>query len=217
MNKIIGITPRLFYEKGVEKQFVNTRYINFLRQFDLNFLILPLSSTNIIDILSLCDGFLITGGDDVNPYLYKQKNLNSNNINNDLDSLDLKVIDFAVQKKMPLMGICRGIQIINVYFKGSLIQDIANHQNSTHKCTISDNPYLNENNITTNSFHHQAISLLGDDLKAFCISDDGIIEGIYHNNLPILAIQWHPEINSSSIDTTLFRNFINLKLKSQPQ
>lgn len=212
MKKIIGITPRLIYEDQIEKQFVNTRYLDFLKLFDLNFLMINLDNPNLYDILSLCDGFLITGGDDINPSLYNQHNTNSLGISDRMDETDLKVIKYAVDNSKPLMGICRGLQVINVFFGGSLHQDIPGHKNTTHEIQVSKTAYCKDTITTVNSYHHQIIDSLGKNLSVFAKHND-IIEGIYHKELPILAVQWHPEINKNNFETNLFKNFIDKHLK----
>lgn len=211
MKKIIGITPRLIYENNVEKQFVNSRYITFLKDLGYNFISLNLDNNEIDQILSLCDGFLITGGDDINPKLYHEENTFSRNISDRMDETDLKVIDFAVKNKKLLIGICRGFQIINVYFKGSLTQDIPNHNNTKHIIELSHD-IIDLKEIEVNSHHHQAINKLGKDLICFAKSKDEIIEAYYHASLPIIAFEWHPEIEKSINEMKIISNFLNKKL-----
>lgn len=208
MKKIIGITPRLLYENNVEKQFVNSRYISFLQDLGYNFITLNLDNDEIDQILSLCDGFLITGGDDINPKLYNEENIASRNISDRMDETDLRVIDFAVKNKKTLIGICRGFQIINVYFQGSLTQDIPNHNNTKHIIELSSN-FINSTEIEVNSYHHQAINKLGKDLICFAKSKDGIIEAYHHSRLPIIAFEWHPEIEKSNDEMKIITTFLN--------
>ena len=74
MKKIIGVTPRLLIEDGVEKQFVNTSYIDVLLNYDCNIIMLTLNNPNVDELLELCDGFLITGGNDLDPKFYNEEN-----------------------------------------------------------------------------------------------------------------------------------------------
>lgn len=207
-KKIIGITPRIIIEENVEKQFVNTRYISFLDKLGFNYLMLNLDNPNLNDILDLCDGFLITGGDDIDPKLYNEENTASINIHPRMDETDMKVIDYAVKNKKLLLGICRGFQIINTYFSGSLYQDIPNHQKTRHIINVFDNKYSTQKSFETNSYHHQAAKVLGKDLVVIAHSTDNIVEAFYHKTLPIIATQWHPEIEYSEFELEIFRSFI---------
>lgn len=152
------------------------------------------------------DGVIVPGGGDVNPKLYHQENTASADIDDVLDELELKVIDDVVKCQKPLLGICRGHQIINIYFGGDLIQNVENcdihkrdnnNQDRVHMSNVEKESFLydiyHEERISTNSAHHQAISKLGTGLKAVQFSDDGLIEAYYHEELPIYCLQWHPE------------------------
>lgn len=143
----------------------------------------------------LCDGFIIVGGGDVNPAIYKQVNTSSNDISDYVDELDLSVISYAVENTKPLMGICRGIQIINVFFHGSLKQDIPNHQGVNHHIVQLKPLKKFPKDCIVNSYHHQSIDKLGYGLIALYESDDQEIEVIIHEKLPIIAVQFHPEID----------------------
>jgi putative glutamine amidotransferase len=123
-----------------------------------------------------------------------------------IDRLDLDVIEIAQEKKIPIFGICRGLQIINVALGGSLIQDIPKDildHNISFKNKTKDRGHfvsivkesklhsLFKEEIEVNSYHHQAIDRLADGLTICAVSSDGIIEAIEGEN--ILAVQWHPE------------------------
>lgn len=181
---LIGISPRmndnLIYTKNT--------YIEFLTKYNHTYVTLPITiNTRLYD---LCDGFLIPGGDDIDPYYYNEPNLNSRKINYTLDEIDEAIVTYAYETKKPLLGICRGIQAINVFLGGSLYQNIKDHNDIIHPIVYDNKKYL------VNSYHHQSIKDLAKDFKILSKSH-GTIEAIKHNFLPILGIQWHPEIDEN--------------------
>ena len=152
------------------------------------------------------DGILLPGGNDVNPALYHEDNTASRELNKRLDWFELAVLSEAVKYKIPVLGICRGHQLINVFFGGSLIQNIENcdiHdyyedlRDRAHSSIIKNPSFLfhiyGTDRIGINSAHHQAIGVLGKGLREAQYSEDGLIEAIYHVELPIFGVQWHPE------------------------
>lgn len=151
------------------------------------------------------DGVIVPGGTDVNPKLYHQVNTASYDLDDALDELEMKVIDSAVTYKKPMLGICRGHQIINIYFGGDMIQNVEhcdvhkreNDIDKVHMSNVEKGSFLyniyQEERISTNSAHHQAVNHLGAGLKAIQFSDDGLIEAFYHEKLPVFCVQWHPE------------------------
>lgn len=219
MSTIICVTPRLLTEDGIEKQFVNTRYIDQLTKRGFNALQLTLDNPNPTEIFEFCDGFLITGGADINPIRFGEVNQGlSRDINNRLDRLDSAVVDYAVNSNKPLLGICRGLQSLNVFLGGSLYQDLGplndTHKriSSNHKVNMKPHPYFNwDKQLLVNSYHHQAIKELAPDLKVIGTHEDGTIEMVVHKTLPMFAVQWHPEINSDSESSKIiFNTFLKL-------
>ena len=179
----------------------------------LNIVILYNLSPDSIDLmLKNADGIVITGGEDVNPALYNQPDMlpKCGEINHYRDSLEFKMINYALENKIPLLGICRGLQIMNVSQGGSLIVDIPSQKNSNiHRNNGSVEHYvyvLSETNLSkiiqkdsgmVYSNHHQAIDNLADIFGVTSFASDSIIESIeiidtlkYNYTM---AIQWHPE------------------------
>ena len=165
--------------------------------------------------LKVCDGLLLTGGIDIDPF-YFDKNLMSypnqpNSWNRARDEFEITLFNTALKLSMPVLGICRGLQLINVALGGNLITDIEfagypNHRSKdgidyVHQVKLEPNSLLAKiSEISSgeiNSAHHQAIDTLGEALKVNCNSEEGIIEGIEwenaENKSPLLAVQWHPE------------------------
>ena len=154
-----------------------------------------------ITLAKNCDILCLAGGGDINPYFYGQNNNFCNNIDTTRDLAELELVWQFISKNKPIIAICRGLQLINVYFGGSLLQDIKNHnqindKDRTHKIICLKNGVLSSgfnHKIIVNSAHHQAVDKLGKNLIVDSISYDGIIESFYHKSLPIYAFQFHPE------------------------
>lgn len=171
-----------------------------------------LSGTGIEPIVSLDlksinrnmpDGLLLPGGSDIDPSLFHQKNTHSRIIDKELDYIQLSILDMFVKAHRPVLGICKGMQIINVYFKGDIIQHIPTasiHEyengDKIHNSNISKASFLYSiygDKAYINSAHHQAVGKTGIGLNIIQNSDDGVIEGLSHTSLPIIGLQWHPE------------------------
>lgn len=197
MKKLIGLTPRLLTEENVLKQFVNDTYVKALQLYDCNTIMLTTNNPNVEEILDLCDGFLVTGGCDMDPKYYGEENKGeSKGVKPDLDVLDKIVIEYAVKNKKPLLGICRGHQSINVVLGGSLYQHIDNHADivDDHEVVTIKNDILNfDEKIITNSYHHQAVKKLAPEMIEIARHLDGTNECFVSQKLPIIAVQWHPE------------------------
>lgn len=173
----------------------------------------PFLTTMDMGRLSDYNALLLPGGGDITPAFFGQKNQGSKNIDIELDITQLQALDIFVKWKRPVLGICKGMQIINVYFGGTIIQHIKESEHhawdngdKTHPTTILPNSCLATlygEKITTNSAHHQAVGLLGRGLHPVQYADDGIIEGLVHESLPILGVQWHPERLMGSSAQTL--------------
>lgn len=152
------------------------------------------------------DGLLLPGGWDADPALYGQEIRGSMGIDPALDALQLKALALFTKAEKPVLGICRGIQMIDVFFGGTLIQHLpTSHLHNRDEGSPEDKVHLTRAaagsflerlygaRFATNSSHHQAADRLGDGLRAVQWSDDGVIEGIEHESLPVWGVQWHPE------------------------
>lgn len=153
-----------------------------------------------------CDGLLIPGGGDIAPARYGEENHGSSMIHEALDELQFSILDDFVKKGKPVFGICRGHQVINVYFHGTLIQDIPTafrharaleEPDKVHGCRAKKGSWLAQlygREFSHNSAHHQAVGRLGEKLviDSRCL-EDGTVEAMHHVQLPIYSVQWHPE------------------------
>jgi putative glutamine amidotransferase len=215
-KKLIGVTPRLLTEGDTVKQFVNEVYLSALIKRDFNVIMLTLDNPQLDDVLALCDGFLITGGSDVDPTYFHEVNEGlSKGVKPQLDKVDQQVVLYAEKNKLPMLGICRGHQTINVFLGGSLFQDIGDtHRNiaNGHEVHTIENRLLHFSpNIITNSYHHQAIKKLAPHTTAIAWHKDGTIEAFIHDYLPIIGIQWHPEHLQGTIPSeVIFDKFAEL-------
>ena len=182
----------------------------------------------IDSFLEKCDGFLFTGGHDIDPEYYQEKPLMNVECCPKRDKLEKIVLDNALKTDKPVLGICRGIQWINVYFNGTLYQDLpsqynsgVNHRqikpydNKVHKVSIDkQSPFyslIQKEELYVNSLHHQAIKTLGKGLKAMAYSEDNLIEAIYHPDYSFVwAVQWHPEFlfKKEEDQNLIFKEFI---------
>lgn len=184
-------------------------------------------STMDLGRLAECDALILPGGGDITPAFFGQKNQGSKKIDIELDIIQLQALELFVKWKRPVLGICKGIQIINVYFGGTIIQDLPqakhhawNETDMIHSADAVSGSFLATiygSHFLVNSAHHQGIGNLGRELNVVQTADDGIIEGICHDTLPILGVQWHPErlIQYPSANNTvdgrlLFSYFLSL-------
>lgn len=208
----IGITTRCIIEDNIKKEFVNEEYLRLLNRFNLTPIIIPYGVDNE-EILNLCDGFVIPGGDDIDAKCFMQEN----NINNvlvpkEVDELDFRVLDYALKNQKPVLGICRGLQVINVFFDGDLIQHIDDniHKNTNHilegnpKSRLFDSLNLKE----VNSFHHQKIGKLGNNLFVDATSLDAIEVITYQDQF--IATQFHIEKKDDDVTKIIMEYFISL-------
>lgn len=202
--------------------------------------ILPVVSGDniIIEQLKDLDFLLLSGGEDVFPHFYNEELLKGcGEPQIDRDIYDIKLVNMALKLQIPILGICRGAQILNVALGGTLYQDISSMENITiqhsnkkhqrlksHKITPYKNSFLEKNygtELWVNSFHHQAVKKLADGLTISATSTDGIIEAFEGviNDTPIIGIQWHPEMLAAENDDEmlkLFKIFIhNMNIKEE--
>ena len=210
---ILAIIERI--ENVKEETPFNNRYYlteHYKNIFDeLDVLLFPIvSDKNLETVCNICDGLIVTGSCiDINPSYYNEEPIDSKKYDIDEFKLDKAIIELFANANKPILGICGGLQSINVYFGGSLNQNINNHNlnDKLHKINIKENTFLYEiynNNACVNSFHHQSIKDLANGFNVSAKAEDGTIEAIEKDN--IVGVQWHPErVN----DLLFFRHFIN--------
>jgi putative glutamine amidotransferase len=173
------------------------------------------------------DGILFTGGEDIDPKYYDELPAGSEASVRERDAQEIKLFDAFYSERKPIFAICRGVQLMNVFFHGSLIQDISSegkgylnhalqsegggfsvvHDVSVEKGTLLAS--LVGENAKVNSMHHQATRKVGEGLIVTAVSEDGVIEGLEHPDYPfMLGVQWHPERLNEEPHLNLFRAFV---------
>lgn len=152
-----------------------------------------------------CAGLVLCGGGDVDPSLYGQENCGSQPPDPERDRAELALISAFLEAGRPILGICRGIQILNIALGGTLIQDLPAsvrpfHTNPArdlvHPLRLKPDSILGKlygPHVQVNSAHHQAVDRLGRDLTATAWAESGFAEAVEHQSLPILGVQFHPE------------------------
>jgi putative glutamine amidotransferase len=161
-----------------------------------------------LDELRGIDGLLLTGGGDVDPSLYGRARSNeTGGIDRDRDTWEIGLVQLARRASVPVLGVCRGSQVLNVAFGGTLIQHlpgpttqphlVTEREQIVHHVRIEPGTRLfgveQRTDIGVNSIHHQAVDTVGAGLRASACSEDGIIEAVEHPQYPLLGVQWHPE------------------------
>ena len=215
---IIGATPRFITEDGILKYFINETYVQAMNSIGFNTIVLTLDNPNFEAVLDLCDGFLVTGGIDVHPKWFNEEMNGTGEVNERLDMIDKQVIDYAVKNKKPLLGICRGHQVINVFMGGSLIQDIGtSHRSTRHDIISFENDLLKfKKQFNANSYHHQVVKDLAPGLIEVARSHDNYNEAYVSYEYPIVSVQWHPEKTPNEDSSKLiFECFKNLVLNNK--
>ena len=182
---------------------------------------------NNVSDLQKCHGILLTGGQDVHPRWYnKPDNIalcEQGNIDEKRDEFEWKVLEYSQRDKLPVLGICRGLQIANIFFGGTLIPDIPatgkpdhsklNGIDRYHNVSVKENSLLFQmvgaKNGEVNSAHHQSADIIGKELIVNSISDDGIIEGLEREQTQhdpfLVLVQWHPE-RMSNLESVFSKN-----------
>jgi putative glutamine amidotransferase len=197
----------------------NSKYDNYARWIGMEpgtqVVRLGYAYDNFHDI-SRCHGILLSGGDeDIHPRFYNCPEylpLCTGGVDERRDEFELRIVDYAISNRLPLLGICRGLQIMNVYCGGTLVPDIRAAGKPDHSrlaegsdrhhsitvppdCLLGGIAGLHEGEV--NSSHHQSADRIGEGLMANAISDDGVIEGLErrdnHARSFLLLVQWHPE------------------------
>ncbi|MBI5101628.1 MAG: gamma-glutamyl-gamma-aminobutyrate hydrolase family protein [Nitrospirae bacterium] len=168
-------------------------------------------------VTGFCDGLVVPGGRDLPPSMYNEEDTFPSSVENkDRIDFDIRVLSDFLRRRRPVLGICYGMQLINVFFGGTLFQDIASqapasldHSSGAHQVVIAPNGFIPEGNYQVPSSHHQGIKEPGSGLRPFVFSPDGIIEGVYSSDYDnLIGVQWHPERSKDTLSRALFASYV---------
>lgn len=196
--------------------YIETDMSRFLSRPNVMPILIPdVPEAELHQYLNFVQGFVFQGGADIAPQTYGATPIENNRWPGDRhrDQYELKIFDYAFQRKKPILGICRGMQIANVYFGGTLYQDLtlqtstklvhrdAETYDRVHHSVVCPEQSLlrkiyGKEKLEVNSVHHQGIQKLGNGLVVDAISDqDHVIEAFHDESENVIAVQWHPEFS----------------------
>lgn len=215
MKPIIGLTTYIDDKSSSKLSFLSYSYVNSVVLAGGIPVLIPIieDSDDISRYIDTVDGILFAGGEDISPLYFGENPIGKiNNTSTRRDFLELELFKKAWERDMPIFGICRGVQLMNVALGGTLYQDIdsqfdgvlGHHPDNIgrdelyHTVKIKEGSRLfsifNTDEIKVNSFHHQAIKDLGKGLTVNAKSSEGIIEGVEAQDKRFaVGVQWHPE------------------------
>jgi gamma-glutamyl-gamma-aminobutyrate hydrolase PuuD len=237
---VIGLSD--IYRNGGSS--VPRSYVEAVLSVDGIPVIIPLmyEDDKIVELLKSLDGIIFTGGEDFDPSYYNEPAIpNMNRINAPRDVFDIKLLRLAVEHGIPVLGICRGVQLINIAYGGSLFQDLATQypdksikhrqtqpkEEASHAVIVEEGTVfaniVKERMLMVNSSHHQSIKKLADGFRVAGVSPDKVIEAIEKVDSAhwIVGVQFHPEVmvNNNSSMRRIFKGFIDVtsRIKSGKQ
>lgn len=180
-----------------------------------------------------CAGLILSGGGDVHPSRFGQENLGSVEIDLARDEAEFRLAEAFLAAGKPVLGICRGHQVLNVALGGTLIQDLGPERNLFHRRGQEEKDRIHPVRsapgslfealygpvFLVNSSHHQALGQIGRGLFPVLWSESGVVEGLVHASLPVFSVQFHPERmafghqrTDTADGTLLFQHFVSLCL-----
>lgn len=213
-----------------DRYYVNNSYLNAVVRAGGTPILIPYQpKEQLLEIVNLLDGLVVPGGIDVDPNRFGESPVVAcGEIDPHWDELDLLTIGFALERNLPILAICRGIQVLNVALGGTLVQDIPSQVSepikhsqeaprwyATHDISIQSTSLLGtiwgNAPARVNSYHHQSINKVGKGLRIVATAPDGVVEAIESTEHPfVLGVQWHPElmIDHYPVAGRIFEHFI---------
>ena len=180
------------------------------------------------ELAEMCDGLLLAGGADVDPALFGEEILNDTiGMDKLRDEFEYKLIPEFLKRNKPILCICRGLQILNIYMGGNVYQDLVEQMGLVHMNTKIRHLVFNEegslmhkffgDTVKVNSTHHQAVCKVAEGFRVTSRSAEGLVEAMEHETLPIIAFQFHPERLSYAANdgrtpdfAPVFEHYINM-------
>lgn len=230
MNRVILLTGANFRtESGWDAFVLNKNYAEAVRRSGA-LPVLAVDNTSADEYAALADGLILTGGKDVEPSMYGETTPHpSVRCDPERDEMELRILRAFLSASKPVLGICRGLQLLNVFLGGTLWQhlpeDVGEHHESgaVHPVALAPDSVVGTlfgSRILVNSYHHQGVRTLAEDLRATAHAvvdrEKTTVEAFEHVNGKILAVQWHPERMLGASDasladmTPLFRHFFEM-------
>lgn len=234
---LIGISTSLIIDQGgmfpgYERVYVNKDYVDSVTKNGGVPVMIPFNVEKDVleQLMTTLDGLIISGGHDVYPLNYgEQPSQKLGDVFPERDEYEYFLLEKAKERNIPVLGICRGLQIINTYEGGTLYQDLSYIPGEILKHSQNQRPELKTHSVDfeagsilsqvfggeeflVNSFHHQVLKDVAKDYKVTARAKDGVVEAIEHQNYPFLVgVQWHPEMLAKKCDDTnkLFKYFID--------
>jgi len=216
MSQIVGITARCIQSRGAaneERDCLSHDWWELLSGLGVTPVLIPNRLPSPVEFLKSAGitHVLLSSGNNLKP-LPKEK-VNFGDFYPQRDRTETELLSHAEKESIPVLGVCRGMQMINRYFGGRISRNLSEllgepkpHVTGSHLTRIvtSDMKRFLGPTLDVNSYHDQGITRdqVASPLEVFAICDDGIVEGVYHPEYPILAIMWHPERPHASIDKT---------------
>ncbi|VAW71116.1 hypothetical protein MNBD_GAMMA12-1269 [hydrothermal vent metagenome] len=208
MSTRIGITQRVEVQYGERRDCLDQNWVSLLEQLDIEPIIISNNLSNPDDFFERLEiqGFILSGGNDM-AHIKEAKNVAP-----ERDQLEQALLRFAQSRALPVMGVCRGMQMIN-HFYGGQLSPLQGHVQTEHKITPVGDFNIISKAISVNSYHHYGIdqSHLADNLHAVaCDTNDSSIEALISLDRRLLGIMWHPErksVISESDKTLITRHF----------
>lgn len=221
--KKIGITQRVLedHKTGERKDTLDQAWYDLGKALDILFVPIPNNPEHVkeyAESLGL-EGLLLSGGNNIGiqeKNLILGKTLEKDDVAYERDKTELALLEWAIQKKIPVVGVCRGFEFLNVYFGGSL-RPLTSHAGTTHELQFltTETRGVFGNKRMVRSFHDFAIEKggLAKPFEPFAVAEDGTVEGARHTELPFIGIMWHPEREQ---DVTTHQDFMRNCFFSKP-
>jgi putative glutamine amidotransferase len=172
---------------------------------------------SIPDLSAAFEGVIIPGGRDPDPSFYGQQRLYEiRPEETGRTEFEFSLLREIIGLRRPVLGICYGMQVLNIYLGGTLYQDIPSqvpasldHREDGHIIRVDDNPFLEKGLFQVTSSHHQAVKDLGTGIRPFAYAPDGVVEAIYMSgHVFLVGVQWHPERMDITLSDQLFKQFV---------
>lgn len=212
MSKFIAISGSS-YEKI-------SPYMEALNKIDNNFELLTFIPEQEVDLNISIQGLLLTGGGDVNEGAHYEEGCGElDGVIKARDELEFSLLEIAYSRNLPILGICRGHQVINVFLGGKLFKDLpcrgyqVHSDGVRHEVTLNTHSYFGKKygleTFLANSYHHQGISRLAPDLYPWAHSADFVLEAFESRDAQIIGVQWHPErLMEETLSRLIFEDFL---------